>query len=397
MRSLLRFAFPGGFVLAAAALFWRPVAASDWMASVGPLFATLLWGLGVLLALLFKQVRAAVIQGGLILLWAAIGAVGLGDDALLYRFLLVHLPLAALLVLVLPQQGLLRADKGLAVLVFVLHPAAVTLLLTSRPEWAAAVVDWPPLLWTARLLAGALLWLPALALALWRWRRRGDVMDAGLFWAFPAVWLGLLWMPRLDAARMAWLAGGVILILAVLEKAYRFAYRDELTGIPSRRAMAEQVESLGGQFAVAMVDIDHFKAINDTYGHAVGDQVLRKVASRVEAVGGGGKAFRYGGEEFAVLFPGKTRREAIPHLQAMRQAVEKDLFVLRHWTRPSKQPKRPMKTSGRKASSQNIKVTVSVGVAESGGELAAPHEVVKAADKALYRAKDAGRNCLVTG
>ncbi len=395
MRPLLRFAFPGGLVLAAAAVFLEPLVGSPWMSSLGPVFAYLLWGLGVLLALLFRQLRAALLLAAFILAWAAISAVGLGADALLYRSLLVLLPLASLLLLFLPEQGLLRPVRGLAVLAFLLQPVLLGLVLTARPDWIVAVLDRPALLFLEHFLAGALLWLPALVAAAWRWGRKGDAMDAGLFWAFPAAWFGLFLVPRLEAVRLAWLAGGLILILAVLEKAYRFAYRDELTQVPSRRALAEQLESLRGQYAVAMVDIDHFKAINDTYGHAVGDQVLRKVAAQVSAVGGGGKVYRYGGEEFAVLFPGKTRREAVPHLEEVRRAVCKDPFVLRHWTRPAKKPLKPPKP--RRSTSENIKVSVSVGVAESGGPLATPHEVIKAADAALYKAKDAGRNCLVTG
>ena len=395
MTPLLRFAFPGGFVLAAAVVVLEPLAGSRWMASLGPLFACTIWGLGALLALMFKQVRAVLLQAGFILLWVALAAMGSDTGTLLHRSLLVVLPALAAVLIFLPQQGLLNPSKGVLLVLFALVPVDLALVLTTRPDWAAMVLDWGPLLFAQHLLAGVLLWLPPLALAAWRWRRKGDTLDAGLFWAFASLWLGLFVAPRQEAVRLAWLAGGIILIFAVLEKAYRFAYRDELTQVPSRRAMAEQMETLRGQFAAAMVDIDHFKAINDTYGHGVGDQVLRKVASQVADVKGGGRVFRCGGEEFAVLFPGKTRREAASHMQAVLNAVGKDPFVLRHWTRPSKKPERPAKP--RKPASENITVTVSIGVAESGGALTSPQEVLQAADAALYRAKKSGRNCLVTG
>jgi len=79
--------------------------------------------------------------------------------------------------------------------------------------------------------------------------------------------------------------------------------------LPSRRALIERLPSLGRRYTVAMVDVDHFKNFNDTYGHDAGDQVLRMVASRLGEVSGGGTAFRYGGEEFTILFPGKGGKE----------------------------------------------------------------------------------------
>ena len=85
------------------------------------------------------------------------------------------------------------------------------------------------------------------------------------------------------------------------------AYDDELTGLPARRALNEALTRLRGVYTVAMVDIDHFKRFNDEHGHDVGDQLLRMVGARVGEVRGGGRAFRYGGEEFAVLFPGSGR------------------------------------------------------------------------------------------
>jgi len=75
---------------------------------------------------------------------------------------------------------------------------------------------------------------------------------------------------------------------------YRMAYHDDLTGLPGRRAMNEVLLQLGSRYAMAMVDVDHFKRFNDTYGHDVGDQVLRMVASRLGVVSAAGKLFDTG-------------------------------------------------------------------------------------------------------
>lgn len=98
----------------------------------------------------------------------------------------------------------------------------------------------------------------------------------------------------------------IMLILVVAHEAYQMAFRDELTGLPGRRALNERLQRLGRTYVIAMAGVDHFKRFHDTHGHDVGDQVLRLVASQLRQIGGGGKAYRYGGEELTLVFPGKT-------------------------------------------------------------------------------------------
>jgi len=188
-------------------------------------------------------------------------------------------------------------------------------------------------------------------------------------------------------------AAGLILAVAVIELAYRIAFHDELTGLRGRRALQEDLLKLGSPYAVALVDIDHFKRFNDRYGHAVGDQVLRMVASRLARVPGGGRAYRYGGEEFALLFAGHSARDVLPHLEAVRMAVEGACFVLRGADRPRKKPDTPKRNGGPRNA---VLVTVSIGVAARDERRRRPDQVIRAADSALYRAKNAGRNRLRT-
>ena len=98
----------------------------------------------------------------------------------------------------------------------------------------------------------------------------------------------------------------------MIENSYLLAYHDELTTLPSRRAFNDAMMRLQPPYSIAVVDIDHFKKFNDTYGHDTGDvQVLRLVASKLSLVTGGGNAYRCGGEEFTILFPGKRRDEVV--------------------------------------------------------------------------------------
>ena len=78
-----------------------------------------------------------------------------------------------------------------------------------------------------------------------------------------------------------------------------------------------------------MLDVDHFKKFNDSYGHESGDQALRLVASRLAHITGGGKAYRYGGEEFAIVFPNKSSDEVFVFLDRMRRVIEQSVFTVR--------------------------------------------------------------------
>ncbi len=193
---------------------------------------------------------------------------------------------------------------------------------------------------------------------------------------------------------MSYCLFGILLIHAVLTDSYQMAFSDELTGLAARRALLQSSISLGKKYTVAMMDVDHFKKFNDTYGHDVGDQVLRLVASKINGVKGGGKAYRYGGEEFTVIFPNKSVSYAIPFLEQVREDIANYQMAIRSDDRPedTSQGKTSRKKSEPK--SKFVNVTISIGVAEREGQLKDFDQVLKQADEALYRAKQGGRNCL---
>ena len=183
---------------------------------------------------------------------------------------------------------------------------------------------------------------------------------------------------------------GLLVLLAIILDSHDMAYRDELTALPSRRALNQLLLSLGRRYSIAMLDIDHFKQFNDTHGHDIGDEVLRMVASRVARVGGGGKAFRYGGEEFTVVFPGKTPEQAGVHLEALREGIENYRMVVRQGPRKGA----GKRTRAGRGGGKSLSVTISAGYAERSARQKHPEAVIKAADQALYRAKKKGRNCI---
>lgn len=186
-------------------------------------------------------------------------------------------------------------------------------------------------------------------------------------------------------------AAALLFMIGLLQDTFRMAFRDELTGLPSRRDLNERLMWLGNRYVIAMLDVDHFKKFNDTHGHDVGDQVLKMVASKMAAVSGGGHAFRYGGEEFTVLFANRDLDHALPHLETLRQEIERHSLSLRAPDRPETEEDGRAQR-GKPRGGQSVSVTISIGVAARSEKAPMPEDVLKAADKALYRAKRAGRN-----
>jgi len=181
----------------------------------------------------------------------------------------------------------------------------------------------------------------------------------------------------------------ILPLLTLVNVSYRMAYLDELTNLPGRRALNETLNKLGSKYVIAMLDIDHFKKFNDSYGHDAGDDVLSLLGNRLKNVSGGGKPFRYGGEEFTLVFAGMTLSDVSEHLERLRVNVADKKFTLRKQERRKKG-----KRNNKKINNRQVKVTISIGYAERNDKAKTHAQVMKQADKALYRAKRKGRNCI---
>ena len=169
-----------------------------------------------------------------------------------------------------------------------------------------------------------------------------------------------------------------------LDQSLELAVTDQLTGLHNRRYMTSQLDALvrraaagGDPVAVLVIDIDHFKKVNDSFGHAVGDEVLRefavRLASNVRAID---LPVRFGGEEFVVVMPDTELDHAHRIAERIRLHVAGS----------------PFRVMG---GEELLTVTISIGVAASLGEADTPAELVKRADEAMYEAKAKGRNRVI--
>ncbi|MFA5504689.1 MAG: GGDEF domain-containing protein [Vulcanimicrobiota bacterium] len=161
------------------------------------------------------------------------------------------------------------------------------------------------------------------------------------------------------------------------------ATRDPLIGINNRSAIDEILHDQllrapfrQGSVSVIMADVDHFKSVNDTYGHQVGDEVLIEVAHRVsQGMRSQDSVGRYGGEEFLMVLPGISGTQAVLIAHRIRLLIAQDPFD---------------------TAAGDLSITMSLGVSCTDfPELQSPESLVKAADEALYRAKNEGRNRVV--
>jgi GGDEF domain-containing protein len=348
--------------------------------TAGP-YAVLVTAMG--LAWWFNRGRGFVIAASILLGWILMHHF---PGKAVYTAAVVLVPLNCLVAVVGPERGV-RYGAGYRWLAIL---AVEAVLVVWFSHASISFEHWwlrsPPTPLVGRVVIAA-----ALVAAMWRAyaeRRPMQIAHAGALIAF---FVAVEWAGQPPVFRAFMGAGGAMLLVALLQESHQLVFRDELTGLLGRRALHERLRSLGPRYALAMVDIDHFKRFNDAHGHEIGDQVLKLVAGRLAKVAGGGIAYRYGGEEFSVLFPDRDAAQARPHLEAVRGAIEHYKMAVRGGDRP-KDPDDTVNLRMNRAPLKTLSVTISIGVAEPGGELRTPAEVLRAADEALYRAKESGRN-----
>ena len=254
---------------------------------------------------------------------------------------------------------------------------SVLLLLTIPVLITAAMLVWLHGGRRGGLFLGA--WIPALLLVIVR------VLQLRLQWPLP-LWLEFGLPAALAYANLVLafvLAGQTLSFRYERDVAHKLAEHDPLTGVLNRRAILARLRAefakarqSGEPLSLLFLDLDHFKNVNDSYGHRAGDQCLRSVIGPIAGELRQGDALgRYGGEEFLILLPGAAAADAEVVAERIRRRVQE----------------MPMLISG-----THIGLTVSLGVAAVDTEVAIPDDLVERADAALYRSKSGGRNQVST-
>jgi len=300
-------------------------------------------------------------------------------DLFLYASLLY--PLHLLLFLSLRERGLFSIWGILKIVFFLLEIGAVAYFVAYPNDALTALLK-------SKLFAASFYPLQDISVAVGIFVlfimgalllfNRYLIYNGSFFIITVTFYAGFYFIKTAHAYELSMLSIGIIIFILLIRESYRLAFYDELTSLPGRRALVEDMAKLGIKYSLAMIDIDHFKKFNDTYGHDTGDEVLKMVASRLANVGGSGKAYRYGGEEFVLLFPSKDVDESYTHTDILRDAIAKSPFTIRN-----------------KKGSKTIYINISSGIVQKSSSDRDPFAVMKRADNALYKAKKAGRNQVI--
>jgi len=408
VRTLRSLFVPGGLVVFTAAGLLYLNGLSESLSAVVHIYTYLVAAAGIFLGwrfnrsrLLFAIILLALADRGLLFTASNVVKMGTQSESArqsLYSAIAFLLPLNLVFLSWMKERGIVTLRGIFRLGMIVSQVLGVYLVYRYHPSRLTAILNYS--FSGTHFLAH--LSLPALAQLSFgiaflfltiRFIQHESAIENGFFWSLLSVFL-VFAVGKIGPYSTAYFAtAGLVLVVSVIETSHSMAFRDELTGIPGRRALDEAFLKVGGNYSVAMLDIDRFKKFNDKHGHDVGDQVLRMVAAKLAQVTGGGKPFRYGGEEFTILFSGKSATEVIPHLEGVRKAVEQTRFIIRDRNRPCERAANPKKIRG---SRRKAKISISIGVAERNAKHITPEQVVKAADKALYKAKKAGRNRIRT-
>lgn len=394
LKRLVSVVAPDGVLLLLAVIALRLDALRDSLPTFARFYPYAVFVVGALLAWRFQRNRLLLALLVLALATAVLGMrTGSAAGQVAVRTIALLLPLNLAALALLPDRGTLTPIGLVRLGAILVQVTLVALFSRTAPATTTALLGYPllpPALlsWTHLQQPALLAFALALGFTVTPLLFEPNASDRGFVWAIGAALCAVAAHRPGPAAAIYLGTAGLILVVSVIEASYVLAYRDGLTDLPARRALTEALERLAGEYTIAMVDVDYFKRFNDQYGHDMGDHVLRMVGAKLARVTGGGRAYRYGGEEFAILFPGKTVEETLPHLEAVREAIEDASFTIRGRIRVQRR-RDQAKGKGRR---RHASITISIGVAERSSRHNVPDQVIRAADQALYRAKEEGRN-----
>lgn len=330
----------------------------------------------------FNRNRFLFVLFPLVLVYIGFEFLPSAKATLLFKYISIIFPIHLLVFLVLSERGLLSI-WGYLKIAFVVFETGLIVWFIEYPSEAVLSIfkiklfifnTYP--LSDISLIVGLFILFVMIALIMFN----HFLMYNGSFLMILISFYSTLYFIKTDKVlEVGFIAIVLIILVLLVREAYRLAFYDELTSLPGRRALIEDMAKLGRRYTLAMVDIDFFKKFNDTYGHDTGDEVLKMVASKLGQIEGGGKAYRYGGEEFTLLFNSRDLKESAIYADVLRETIATTPFIVRN------------------KKNKKIFINISVGIVQNSKNDKDPFATMKRADNALYKAKESGRNKVVKG
>jgi diguanylate cyclase (GGDEF)-like protein len=403
-KSLLAIFFPGGLIFLIAIGFLRPQGLPLWLQQPIAALPYIVLGFGLIFGWYFASSR--MILSLLVLALADQALVLLpnngGDQEIVHRTIVAItaflVPLNLLAFSILKEDSLSTIRGVMRVVLVLVQPFLVLwlclpdqqVLATSftREYIPSRYMEWTPIPQPA-LVAFAIAGL----LHVIRFALHRNPLEGGAIWALCAIFVAY------HTSRYGWqptnffMAAGLIFFVTLLQSFYQQTYRDELTGIPGRLAYDEAIGQLGKRFSVAIIGIDQLTQYANIHGKSVSEQILKLAAPRIQAACSDGQIFRTTGEEFTVLFPGKSATDTMGTLDTVRKSVDAIGLFLRGRDRVWEQ--RGTKEAGSR--DRALPITLSIGVSEKLNDGATLTLVIKSAYRGLYEAKGIGGNIVKRG
>jgi diguanylate cyclase (GGDEF)-like protein len=388
-KSILAVLFPGGLIFLIAIGFLRPQGLPMWLQQPIAALPYIVLTFGLIFGWYFASSR--MILSLLVLAFAdralfLLPTTGADQEAVVQTITALTaflVPLNLLAFSILKEDSLLTLRGLMRLLLVLVQPFLLFwLCLPDQHDLASSFTrEYIPSLyteWTPIPQPALFAFATALLLHFIRFALHRDPLEGGAIWALVAIFV----------------AGGLILFVTLLQSFYQRTYRDELTGIPGRLAYDEAIGQLGKRFSVAVIGIDQLTQYANIHGKSVSEQILKRVAPGVQAACSDGQIFRTTGEEFTVLFPGKSATETMGTLDTVRKSVEAVGLFLRGRDRVWEK-QRGTKEAGSR--DRALPITLSIGVAEKLNDSATLTLVIKSAYRGLYEAKGAGGNVVKRG
>jgi diguanylate cyclase (GGDEF)-like protein len=404
-KSLFTVIYPGGLIFFAVVGFLRPQGHPLWLQQPIAALPYIVLAFGLIFGWYFASSRMilsllvlALADRALVLL-PATGADQESTSQTIVAITAFLVPLNLLAFSILKEDSLPTLRGVMRVVLVLVQPFLVLwLCLPDQSVLASSFTrEYVPLLytkWTPIPQPALVVFAIALLMHIIRFALHRDPLEGGAIWALCAVFVAY------HTSRHGWqptnffMAAGLILFVTLLQSFYQRTYRDELTGIPGQLAYEEAIGQLGKRFSVAVIGIDQLTQYANVHGKSVSEQILKRAAPKIQAACSDGQVFRTTGEEFTVLFPGKSATEALGTLDTVRKSVKAIDFFLRGRDRVWEK-QRGAKEAGPR--DRPLSITLSIGVAEKLHDSATLTLVIKSAYRGLYEAKGSGGNVVKRG
>jgi diguanylate cyclase (GGDEF)-like protein len=405
LQTLLSFFFPGGVLVLAISFILLQGLPTLTLPFLIRIYPYVVMAAGIWFGWRFNRSRLIFVILVLafadrsLLIFAEGSGASVGTGRIVYNAVCILLPVNLVVISLIKERGFITWHGKWPLGMILLQMIAVTLIcvwnqLSYSPYLEYSFIKLRLFNLIPMAQPGLIAFGVAFFSLMFRYVRNRSSIECAFFWTLVSSFFALALGDIGSMSTIFFATSGLVLVISHIETSFNFAFYDDLTGLPARRAFNETLSKIAGRYyTVAVIEIDSFKKISDRYGILVADQVLRMVASELEKVTGGGLSYRYSGQRFAVVFPVKFADEAIPHLESLRKRVELYGFILRGPRRPREKPVNPEKFKG---SQKRISLTIAIGVLERQDKNIKPKYVIKAADQALLNAQEEGGNQIAT-